>query len=117
MAEPTSLVVFFIFIRCHEKATVALFCMNPHLFRSCRLPSFPVASFIFSQLIFHLQLVRSHQAEIIVVKRLIQGRNNATRVVVELRSRDRDYGHRKNGALTLLATLPTQASFVSVLDR
>ena len=36
----------------------------------------------------NLLLVRSHQAEIIIVKRLIQGRNNVTRVGVELRSCD-----------------------------
>jgi len=44
-------------------------------------------------------LVRSHQAEIIIVKRLIQGCNNATKVRVEPRSCD--HGHRKNGDLTL----------------
>ena len=33
----------------------------------------------------NLLLVRSHQAEIIIVKRLIQGRNNVTRVRVEPR--------------------------------
>jgi len=43
---------------------------------------------------FKLLLVRSHQAQTIIVKRPIQGRNNvlcATRVGVEHRSRDR--GH------------------------
>ena len=39
-------------------------------------------------------LVRSHQAEIIIVKRLIQGRNNVTRVRVE--PRPFDQGRRKN---------------------
>ena len=53
----------------------------------------------------NLLLVRSHQAEIIIVKRLIQGRNNVTRVRVEPRSCDR--GRRKNDAFTLSATLPT----------
>ena len=33
-----------------------------------------------------LLLVRSHQAEIIIVKRLIQGRNNVTRVRAEPKS-------------------------------
>ena len=33
----------------------------------------------------NLLLVQSHQAEIIIVKRLIQGRNNVTRVRVEPR--------------------------------
>ena len=36
----------------------------------------------------NLLLVRSHQAEIIIVKRLIQGRNNVTRVRVESRPFD-----------------------------
>ena len=42
----------------------------------------------------NLLLVRSHKAEIIIVKRLIQGRNNVTRMLVEPRSCDQ--GHRKN---------------------
>ena len=45
-------------------------------------PSFPVGVLTSSHV--NLLLVRSHQAEIIVVKRLIQGRNNVTRVRVEL---------------------------------
>ena len=53
----------------------------------------------------NLLLVRSHQAEIIIVKRLIQGRNNVTRVRVEPRSFNQ--GCRKNDAITDLATLPT----------
>ena len=52
-----------------------------------------------------LLLVQSHQAEIIIVKRLIQGRNNMTRVRVEPRSLDQ--GCRKNDAFTHSATLPT----------
>ena len=51
----------------------------------------------------NLLLVRNHQAEIIIVKRLIQGHNNVTRVRVEHRSFDQ--GRRKNDALTNLATL------------
>ena len=51
----------------------------------------------------NLQLVRNHQAQIIIVKRLIQGRNNVTRVRVEPRSFDQ--GRRKNDAFTHLATL------------
>ena len=54
-----------------------------------------------------LLLVRSHQAEIIIVKRLIQGRNNVIRVRVEPRSFDQ--GRRKNDAFTHSATLPTIA--------
>ena len=53
----------------------------------------------------NLLLVRSHQAEIIIVKRLIQGRNNVTRVRVEPRSFDQ--GRRTNDASTHSATLPT----------
>ena len=53
----------------------------------------------------NLLLVRSHQAEIIIVKRLIQGRNNVTRVWVE--PRPFDQGRRKNDAFTHLPTLPT----------
>ena len=45
-------------------------------------PSFPVDVLTCSHV--NLLLVRSHQAEIIIVKRLIQGRNNVTRVRVEL---------------------------------
>ena len=54
----------------------------------------------------NLLLVRSHQAEIIIVKRLIQGRNSVTRVRVEPRSFDQ--GRRKNDAFTYSATLPTK---------
>ena len=57
----------------------------------------------------NLLLVRSHQAEIIIiVKRLIQGRNSVTRVRVEPRSFDQ--GRRKNDAFTYSATLPTSYS-------
>ena len=53
----------------------------------------------------NLLLVRSHQAELIIVKRLIQGRNNVTRVEVEVEPRPCDKGRRKNDAFTLLITL------------
>ena len=55
-----------------------------------------------------LLLVRSHQAEIIIVKRLIQGRNNVTRVRVE--PRPFDQGRRKNDGFTHSATLPVVGS-------
>ena len=42
--------------------------------------SFPVE---FSSDFLNLLLARFHQAEIIIVKHLIQGRNNETRLVVE----------------------------------
>ena len=51
----------------------------------------------------NLLLVRSHQAETIIVKRLIRGHNNVTRVRVEHRSFDQD--RRKNDAFTHSATL------------
>ena len=54
----------------------------------------------------NLLLVRSHQAQIIIAKLLIQGRNSVTRVRVELRSFDQD--RRKNDAFAHSATLPTQ---------
>ena len=52
----------------------------------------------------NLLLVRSHKAEIIIVKRLIQGRNSVTRVRVQPRSFDQ--GIRKNDSFTHSATLP-----------
>jgi len=56
---------------------------------SCRFPKFPDDSFNFFPVTF--LLVQSHHAEIIVVKRLIQGRNNTTKVGVEPRSCDHDH--------------------------
>ena len=53
----------------------------------------------------NLLLARSHQVEIIIVKRLIQGCNNVTRARVEPRSFN--LGRRKNNAFTIAATLPT----------
>ena len=53
----------------------------------------------------NLLLVQSHQAEIIIVKRLIQGRNSVIRVRVEPRSFDQ--GCPKNDAFTHSAMLPT----------
>ena len=46
-----------------------------------------------------LLLVQSHQAEIIIAKRLIQGPNNVARVRVEPRSCDQ--GRRKNAIITI----------------
>ena len=54
----------------------------------------------------NLLLVRSHQAEIIIVKRLIQERSNVTWMRVEPRSCDQS--RRKNDAFTQLATLPNK---------
>jgi len=85
---------------CHEKATVALF-----------------SGCFFDFLPLNLLLVRSHQAEIIIVMRLIQGRNN---VYDEGGSwtyitRSWLHGRHKNSALTLSATLPTFCSLNAVL--
>ena len=67
----------------HEKATVRY---NFGRIRTRlgvdHFPSFPVDVLTSSHV--NLLFVRSHQAEIIIVKRLIQGRNNVTRVRVEL---------------------------------
>ena len=52
----------------------------------------------------NLPLVRSHQAEIIIVKRLIQERNNETRALIDPRSCNQN--RSKNDAFTLLPTLP-----------
>ena len=49
--------------------------------------------------LLNLLLVRSHQAEIIIVKRLIQGRNNVTRVRIE--PRPFDQGRRKTTPLSI----------------
>ena len=54
----------------------------------------------------NLLLVWSHQAETIIVKRFIQGRNNVTRVRIE--PRPFEQGRRKNDAFTDSATLPTR---------
>ena len=51
-----------------------------------------------------LLLARSHQADIIVVKRLIQGLKKVTRVLVEPTSCDQ--GRRKNDAFTISGTQP-----------
>ena len=61
----------------------------------------------------NLLLVRSHQAEIIIVKHLIQGCDNVPRVRVEPRSFDQ--GRRENDAFTHSATLPTSATPVRLL--
>ena len=53
----------------------------------------------------NLLLVRSHQAEVIIAKRLIQRRNNVIKVEVE--SRSCDQGRRKNDAFTHSASLLT----------
>ena len=51
--------------------------------------------------LLNLVLVRSHQAEIIIVKRLIQKRNTVTRARARLELRLCDQGRRKNDAFIL----------------
>ena len=55
--------------------------MNPDSFRSC--PCFRVFRLNFAVDFFNLLLARFHQAEIIVVKHLIQKRNNEAWVGIE----------------------------------
>ena len=110
---------------CHRKASDANLLDDPHTFhyqdyfviggiRTCLgVSDDPMFLWISSNSCpLNLLLVRSHQAEIIIVKRLIQGRNNVTRVRVEPRSFDQ--GRRKNDAFTHSATLPT--TFTKRLD-
>ena len=54
---------------------------NPDLFRSCLC--IQVFRLSFSSDFINLLLAKFHQAEIIIVKHLIQGRNNETRLGVE----------------------------------
>ena len=54
---------------------------NPDSLRSCLC--FRVFRLNFASDLFNLPLARFHQAEIINVKHLIQGRNNETRLGVE----------------------------------
>ena len=59
----------------------------------------------------NLLLVRSPQAETIIVKHLLRGRNN---VAGSMRGQPRscDQDRRKNNALTLSATLPTECAIL-----
>ena len=65
-----------------RKLRCAMFWTNPPRLGVDHFPSFPVDVLTSSHV--NLLLVRSHQAEIIIVKRLIQGRDNVTRLRVEL---------------------------------
>ena len=62
-----------------RKRRCAMLWTNPH-----PLSSWPFSGWRFTFSHVNLLLVQSHQAEIIIVKRLIQGRNSVTRVRVEL---------------------------------
>ena len=61
----------------------------------------------------NLLLVQIHQAEIIIVKGRIQGRNNVTMVRVE--PIEFNQGRRKNDAFILLGTLLTNLKIISWL--
>jgi len=54
----------------------AIFWTNPHPLRSCPYQISEFSVCVLDFLPVNLLLVRSHQAEIIIVKRFIQGRNN-----------------------------------------
>ena len=54
---------------------------NPDSLRSCLC--FRVFRFKFASDFFNLLLVRFHQAETIIAKSLVQGRNNETRLGIE----------------------------------
>ena len=97
---------------CHRTASDANLLDDPHTFhhqdyfviggiRTCLgVSDDPMFLWISSNSCpLNLLLVRSHQAEIIIVKRLIQGRNSVTKVRVEPRSFDQ--GRRKNDALPI----------------
>ena len=62
----------------------------------------------------NLMLVQNLQAEIIIVKRLILGRNNVIRVRVEPRSCDKS--RYKNDALTHSVPLPTSRIALAYTD-
>ena len=63
----------------------------------------------------NLLLVQCHQAEIIIVKRLIQRRSNVTRVLVARTSCD--HGRCENDSFAFSSTRPTNSGFINqVLD-
>ena len=67
----------------------------------------------FDFLPLNLLLVRSHQAEIIIVKRLIQLRNNVTRVRVERRSCGEGYRKNDTSIFSAMQSLAIEVFFVS----
>ena len=111
---------------CHRTASDANLLDDPHTFRcsdyfviggirTCLgVSDDPMFLWISSNSCpLNLLLVRSHQAEIIVVKHLIQGRNSVTRVWVEPRSFDQ--GRCKNDASTHSTTLSTMSWLTVVM--
>ena len=74
--------------------------------RTClEVSSDPMLVYFFEFLSTEFAAGRSNPAEVIIVKRLIQGRNNVTRVRIQPKLCDQC--RRKNDAFTLSATLPT----------
>ena len=94
------IIVFIVYLSsCHQTASDAYLLDDPHTFhfndyfviggiRTCLgVSDVPTFLWIFSNSNpLNLLLVQNHQAEIIIVKRLIQGHNNLTWVRVEPRS-------------------------------
>ena len=78
---------------------------NPDSRRSCLC--FRVFRLNFASDFIDLLLARFHQVEIIIVKHLIQGRNNETRLRVEPLTFD--HSRRKNDAPNHCATLPSHS--------
>ena len=73
---------FFIFLLLSQDSDGdAMLRTNPDSLRSC--PCFRVFRLNYASDFFNLQLARFHQAEIIIVKHLIQERNNESRLGVE----------------------------------
>ena len=106
---------------CHRTASDVNLLDDPHTFhyndyfviggiRTCLgVSDDPMFLWISSNsLPLNLLLVRSHQAEIIIVKRFIQGRNGVTRVQVE--PGPFGQGRRKNDAFTHSATCRQNAT-------
>jgi len=92
----------------HMKATVALYFRR--ILIRLGVACFQVFRFLlwFFFPVNLLLLFRSHQAEIIIIKRLIEGCNNVTDEGGNWTwiTRSWTHGRRKNGALTLSVTLP-----------
>ena len=59
-------------------------------------------------------LLQIHQAEIIIVKGFIQGRNNVNRVRIEARSCNQD--RRKNDAFIFSAMLPATGAYTACVE-
>ena len=73
---------FFIFILLSQESDRGVMCkMNPGSLRCC--PCFQVFPVELSSDFFYLLLARFHQAEIIIVKHLIQGDNSKSTLGVE----------------------------------